>query len=120
MTEAWTATVKALNRHKGKKYNFGALLRDCRPDAITQEEETLVLPFSHRAHMERMQEEMEDPKARGVVTELISQFFDGVKEFKLTLVEGNGSSANPRTAQSSPLVRAAMGMGARILEEVPE
>ena len=120
MTQAWTATVKALNRHKGKKYNFGALLRDCRPDAITQEGETLVLPFSHRAHMERMQEEMEDTKARGLVTELVCQFFDGVKEFKLTLVEGNGSSGTTRTAQSSPLVRAAMGMGARILEEVPE
>ncbi len=61
MTAAWAATVKALNRHKGKKYNFGALLRDCKPDAVVQEEDTLVLPFSHRAHMERMQEEMEDP-----------------------------------------------------------
>ncbi len=120
MTEAWTATVKALNRHKGKKYNFGALLRDCRPDAITQDGDTLVLSFSHRAHMERMQEEMEDPKARGIVIEQVSQFFNGVKEFKLTLVEGNGSGGSPRTAQSSPLVRAAMGMGARILEEVPE
>ncbi len=120
MTVAWAATVKALNRHKGKKYNFGALLRDCRPDAITQEGETLVLPFSHRAHMERMQEEMEDPKARSLVTELVNQFFIGVKEFKLTLVDGNGSGASPRTVQSSPLVRTAMGMGARILEEVPE
>jgi len=120
MAQAWADTVKALNRHKGKKYNFGALLRDCRPDAITQDGETLVLPFSHRAHMERMQEEMEDPKARSLVTEIVSQFLNGVKEFKLTLVEGDGSGASPRTAQSSPLVRAAMGMGARILEEVPE
>ena len=37
------------------------------------------------------------------------------------LIEENGTGGpSPRTAQNSPLVRTAMGMGARILEEVPE
>ena len=119
--QAWAATVKLLTRHKGKKYNLGALLRDCRADAISLEEQTLVLAFTHRAHMERMQEEMDDPKARDVVTEIIGQHFSGAQGFRLTLIESNGvGSASLRSAQNSPLVRAAMGMGAVILEEVPE
>ena len=121
LAEAWMATVKALARHKGKKYNLGALLRDCRSDAISLDGETLVLAFSHRTHMERMQEEMEDPKGRSLVTEVVGRFFERPYEFKLTLLEGNGAGgASPRSAQNSPLVRAAMGMGARIVEEVVE
>ena len=121
MAEAWTATVKALARHKGKKYNLGALLRDCRSDAVSLDGDTLVLAFSHRTHLERMQEEMEDPKGRSLLSEMVGQFFDKPYEFKLTLLEGNGpGGAASRPAQNSPLVRTAMGMGARILEEVVE
>jgi hypothetical protein len=113
--------VKLLNRHKGKKYNLGALLRDCKADAISREEDTLVLAFTHRAHMERMQEEMDDPKARDLVIEVISQHFSGARDFRLTVTGGNGGAGQPlRPAQSSPLVRTAMGMGGVILEEVPE
>jgi hypothetical protein len=112
--------VKALARHKGKKYNLGALLRDCRPDAISLDSDTLVLAFTHRTHMERMQEEMDDPKGRGLVTEIVGQFFGKPYGFKLTLIEGSGAATSPRAAQNSPLVRTAMGMGARIVEEVVE
>ena len=119
--EAWAAAVKLLNRHKGKKYNLGALLRDCKADAISREEDTLVLAFTHRAHMERMQEEMDDPKARDLVTGVISQHFSGARDFRLTVTGSNGGAGQPlRPAQSSPLVRTAMGMGGVILEEVPE
>ncbi len=119
---AWTATVKALARHKGKKYILGALLKDCRPDAIYLEGgDTLCLAFAHRTHLERMQEEMEDPRGRRLVSEVIGQCFGKTYEFKLTLIESNGEGgASSRSAQNSPLVRAAMGMGARIIEEVVE
>ena len=117
----WAATVKTLGRHKGKKYNLGALMRDCRSDDITIDGDTLTLAFAHRAHMERMQEEIDDPTSRGLVTQVISECFGQSYDLKITLAEGNGSSgANPKASQTSPLVRAAMGMGARILEEVPE
>ncbi len=121
LAETWTATVKALARHKGKKYNLGALLRDCRSDAVSLDGETLVLAFTHRTHMERMQEEMEDPKGRSLVAEVVGRVFQKPYEFKLTLLESNGTGgASPRSAQNSPLVRAAMGMGARIIDEVAE
>ena len=117
----WLATVRALGRCRGKKYNLGALLRDCRVDSITLEGDTLVLPFSHRTNMERMQEEMEEPNGHRMVTEAVAKSFGESYGFKLTLngEPGNGEEAH-RPAQRSPLVRTAMGMGARIVEETTE
>ena len=114
----WNNTVKALSRHKGKKYNLGALLRDCKVNSITLEEQTLVLPFSNKANLERMEEELEDPSSRKRLSEALAESFGNGCDYKLTLANGQqaGGSAN-RSAQQSPLVRAALGMGARILQE---
>ena len=114
----WSNTVKALSRHKGKKYNLGALLRDCKVNSITLEEQTLVLPFSNKANLERMEEELEDPSSRKRLSDALAESFGDGCDYKLTLANGQqaGGSAN-RSAQQSPLVRAALGMGARILQE---
>ena len=118
---AWAATVRALSRQRGKKYFLGALLRDCRPESVYLEGDILCLPFSHRTHMERMQEEMDDPTGRRMLSDVIGQCFDKGYEFKITLTEDNGNGGSAQTpAQNSPLVRTAMGMGARILKEVTE
>jgi hypothetical protein len=115
----WVATVKALGRHKGKKYNLGALLRDCKADAVALEGDTLVLPFTHRANMERMQEEMDDPQGRRLLTEAVGSCFGTTYGLKLVLLGNNGEGSNStRPAQHSPLVRAALGMGGRIVEEL--
>ncbi len=117
----WLATVRTLGRCKGKKYNLGALLRDCRVDSVSLEGDTLVLPFSHRTNMERMQEEMEEPNGHRMVTEAVAKHFGESYDFKLTLNGEAGNGEEPRqTAQRSPLVRTAMGMGARIVEETTE
>ena len=117
----WLAAVRALGRCKGKKYNLGALLRDCRLDSVSLEGDTLVLPFSHRTNMERMQEEMEEPNGHQLVTEAVAKCFGESYGFRLTLNEETGNGGEPRqTAQRSPLVRTAMGMGARIVEETTE
>ncbi len=117
----WQATVKALNRCKGRKYNLGALLRDCKPDTIRLNSDTLVLPFVHSANMERMQEELEDPNSQRMVTEAIARFFGSPYDFKITLAgeKEEGAPAN-RPNQHSPLVRTALNMGARILEDTFE
>ena len=110
-----------MGRHKGKKYNLGALLRDCKANAVTLDGNTLVLGFSNRANLERMQEEMEDPGSRRQVSEAVAGSFGATYEFRLTLANGNGATANTaKTAQQSSLVRAALGMGARVLEEIEE
>ncbi len=117
----WLAAVKVLGRHKGKKYNLGALLRDCKANAVSLDGNTLVLGFSNNANLERMQEEMEDPSSRNRVSAAVDDSFGATYELRLTLADGNGATANTvKTAQQSSLVRTALGMGARVLEEIEE
>ncbi|MYC29065.1 MAG: DNA polymerase III subunit gamma/tau [Chloroflexi bacterium] len=117
----WQATVKALGRATGKRYNLGALLRDCKPNTITIEGDTLLIPFVHRPNLERMQEELEDPNARNMVAEAVTRHFGSSYEFKITLAGESEEGAQPnRPNQHSPLVRTAMNMGARIVEDTIE
>jgi DNA polymerase III subunit gamma/tau len=116
----WIAAVKALGRCKGKKYNLGALLRDCKSETVSLEGDTLTLPFTHRTNMERMQEELEDPNGRKMLSDAIEKFFGQAYGVQLTLVRDNGEAGPGRSTQQSPLVRTALGMGARIVEEYSE
>ena len=117
----WQATVKALGRATGKRYNLGALLRDCKPNTITLEGDTLLVPFVHRPNMERMQEEMEDPGSRNLVTEAVTRFFGTPYNFRITLAGQTEEGPQPnRPNQHSPLVRTALNMGARIVEDTIE
>ena len=114
----WNNTVKSLSRHKGRKYNLGALLRDCKVNSISLDGKTLVLPFTNKANLERMQEELEDPASRARMSEALASYFGAGCEYQLTLANGQQASGGTnKTAQQSPLVRAALGMGARILQE---
>ena len=117
----WLAAVKELSRKKGKKYMLGPLLRDCKSGNVYLEGDTLVLAFSNRANLERMQEEMDDPLGQRTVTEAVSKHFGASYDFRLTL-SGNGSNGGGDTkpSQSSQLVRTALGMGARIVKEIEE
>ena len=117
----WQATVKALNRATGKRYNLGALLRDCKANTITLEGDTLLIPFVHRPNMERMQEELEDPGSRKLVTEAVTRFFGTPYNFRIILAgqTEEGVQSN-RPNQHSPLVRTALNMGARIVEDTIE
>ena len=116
----WLAAVKILGRHKGKKYNLGALLRDCKANGVSLEDDTLVLGFSNKANLERMQEEMEDPGSRRQVSEVVTEAFGATYEFRLTMANGGSTANTVKTAQQSSLVRTALGMGARVLEEIEE
>ena len=117
----WQAAVKALGRAVGKKYNLGALLRDCKPNTITLEGDTLFIPFVHRPNMERMQEEMDDPNSRNMVTEAVTRYFGTAYNFKITLAGDTDEGAQTnRPNQHSPLVRTALNMGARIVEDTIE
>ena len=114
----WNNTVKSLSRHKGKKYNLGALLRDCKVNSISLDGKRLVLPFTNKANFERMQEELEDAASKKRMSDALSQFFGEGCDYELTLANGQQASGNAnKTAQQSPLVRAALGMGARIIQE---
>ena len=117
----WLVALKVLGRLKGRKYNLGALLRDCKANAVSLDGNTLVLGFSNKANLERMQEEMDDPGSRRQVSEAVSEAFGTAYELRIGMANGGGATANTaKTAQQSSLVRTALGMGARVLEEIEE
>ena len=119
ISRQWTAAVKSLSRTKGRKYMLGALLRDFKAESIELDGQTLILPFSNKANLERMQEELEDPGSRQRVADAIARAFGEGYDFRLTLAGGQPANgpAVKTAAQHSPLVRAALGMGGRILQE---
>ena len=117
----WEQAVRQLGRVKGSKYNLGALLRDCRSGNVhlSDDDSTLVLPFSNAANLDRMQEELNDPRVRDTIEQAIEQSFGSRHPFQVTLAGANGDGAPParNPVKDSPLVRTAMGLGARILDE---
>ncbi len=117
----WEQAVRQLGRVKGSKYNLGALLRDCRPNSVhmSDDDATLVLPFTNAANLDRMQEELNDPRVRDTIEQAIEQCFGERHPFTVTLIGANGDSDRPaRTSvQDSPLYRTAIGLGARPIEE---
>ena len=115
--EQWEAIVKALGRFKGQRFNIGALLRDCRTHHIENSE--LVLRFSHRSHMERMQQELEDPHCRRAIMEVFHTRLGAPLELRLE-VEDEGAAPGRKNKPASHLVEAALGMGAKIVEEKGE
>lgn len=117
----WEQAVRQLGRVKGSKYNLGALLRDCRPNNVhlSEDDSTLVLPFSNAANLDRMNEELGDPRVRDTIEQAIEQSFGSRHQFQVMLAgaDGDGANAARNPIQDSPLVRTAMGLGARILDE---
>ena len=113
-SDQWLALVKTLSRHKGKRFNIGALLRDCKSQRI--EGESLVLTFAHRSHLERMEQELEDPQGMKMINDAVLKSLGASYQLKLTLANDNGAASTPATTRS-PLVRAALSMGARVIEE---
>lgn len=114
----WDQVVRSLRHAKGKKYNLGSLLRDCRERRV--DEDTLTLLFAHRAHMERMQEEFDDPASRKLVREAVQTALGGEYEIEVKLADGGGNGPKQNIAQKSHLVRAARMMGARVIAEKEE
>ncbi|MCE2500564.1 MAG: DNA polymerase III subunit gamma/tau [Dehalococcoidia bacterium] len=117
----WGEVVRRLGREKGSKYNLGALLRDCRPDGVRlgDDNATLVLPFSNAANLDRMQEELNDPRVRDTIEQAIEQCFGERHPFTVTLAGANGDNGRQTrsSVQDSPLYRTAIGLGARPIEE---
>ena len=125
----WPDLLRELSRVTINKYSLGALLRDCRLDNIhfSDDDATLVLPFSNAANYDRMQEELNDPRVHAKMKETIAKHFQRPLDFAVTLAGANGSAAPPSPggaraparapAQDSPLLRTAIGLGARILED---
>ena len=108
----WDQIVRSLRRQKGKRFFLGALLKDCRSPHL--ENDDVVLPFSHRSNMERMESELREVEASTAIKNALNHYLGKPYDVKLTLLDNTN---NRPAAMSSALVRAARQMGGRILDE---
>ena len=113
--EHWLAIHKAMKRFKGQRYNIGALLMDCGTRYI--EDDSLVLVFKSRPNMERLEGELENPDTRRQIQQAVQEVTGTSYNLRLSLADqGNGGAGTSR----GHLVRAALNMGARLVEEEEE
>ena len=117
LDQQWPAIVRTLSRYKGRRFNIGALLRACQHHSL--EGNILQLEFSHRSHMERMVEEMENPESKRTFTSTVASALGLTEPLELSFRSPNGQEGRNQ-ARQSPLVQAALGMGGKILEETKE
>lgn len=110
----WEAVKRSLRTTKGRNFNVGALLNDCSEQRV--EGNTLVLVFRSPSNMDRVQQEMEQPDVRAAVLKAVREAFAGDYEVKLAANGAGGAQGKP----SGYLVRTALGMGSRIIEEAKE
>ena len=113
--DGWDALVKALSRAKGRRFNFGALLRACKVQ--TPSGDQLTLSFAHKSHLERLQEELDDPQGMRTVRAALQEHLGTAYELNLVLTEDSNGRNGPSPATESPLVRYAKNLGARIVED---
>ena len=117
LDQQWPSIVRTLSRYKGRRFNIGALLRACQHHSL--EGNTLLLEFSHRSHMERMMDEMENPESKRTMISTVASALGLTEPLELSFRSPNGQEGRNQ-ARQSPLVQAALGMGGKILEETKE
>ncbi len=117
LAQEWDGVIKKLSRRKGRRFNLGALLRGCSRPRL--EGSTLELSFTHRSHMERMKEEMDNPESRRIFVEAVSSALGINAPMEVSFSAPDEQEAR-NTVLQSPLVQTAIGMGGKIVKETEE
>ena len=113
----WGEFVRAM-RHTGKRFKLGALLRGCKEREVSGD--LITLKFPYLSHVERMEQELGDPATRREVKEVLANVMGRPYEVEISLIESAGNGVRTSAAQRSHLVRTAMQMGARVVDEKEE
>ena len=113
----WDGIVRSL-RHTGRRFKLGALLRGCRERHVA--DGVITLKFPYASHVERMQQELDDPETRRAVQNILAEVLNGAYEIHASLAGADGGAPRKSVARSSHLVRAAQAMGARVVGEKEE
>ena len=111
----WNEVVRSLSRHKGRRFYLGALLRDCKEREVSDGQ--VILKFSFKSHMERMEEELQDPQTQKVLKTALSNALDGPYDIRVVMMAGGANGPRQSPAKRSHLVRAAQAMGAKVVAE---
>ena len=113
--QRWGQVQYALRRTKFRKYVIGALLRNAEVGDPSDGE--LHLRFKSKSLRENLVEELQDPRAKTALDNAVRDVYGTELNVR---IGDNGAPGPARqsapAAESSPLVRAALSMGAQIVE----
>jgi DNA polymerase-3 subunit gamma/tau len=114
--QKWARVTYALRRTKTRRYILGALLKAA--EVGGPEDGSLVLKVKHRSMRENIEEELRDPKAKEAVEQAVLAEYGAPLKLIVRAADGEGAGHGPASsATESPMVRAALAMGARVVSE---
>jgi len=113
----WETVCRSLNRTKGKRFMLGALLKASQSQ--TQAGDSLVVRYTSKANGERLEEEIADAHSRRAVESAIAEAFGVPLTVKVVYEAPGPTGASQPSAMESKLVRAALTMGARVIDDRP-
>jgi shikimate kinase len=108
-----------LNRTKVKRFTLGPLLRASQSQTV--EGQSITVRYTSRANGERLEEELGDAHARRAIEAAIAEAFGVPLTVRVAYDSPapGGGGAPGQSALDSKLVRAAITMGARIIDDRP-
>ena len=112
----WNEVLRAL-RTTGARFKLGALLRGSREYTI--EDNKLVVRFAHGSHVERINQEIDNPSVKRELSQALSRTMGGEYELVPELIS-NENGSETRRANQSHLVMAAQRMGAKLVDRFEE
>ena len=125
VADRFRQTLRALRTTQGRRFNIGALLKDCDIDqvAFNHDGDRLSLPFRNKSNLDRMLSELEYPEIRAGIIAAIAEYFGERYDFDCVILRRPGApTGRPPAAgggsgrvEDHPLVKAALGIGGRIL-----
>ena len=113
----WDAILRNL-RFVRERFNVRALLLDCREREVI--DDTIILKFANRSHMERMQGELDAPASRRAFDDEITKAMGGNFQVKVALVNGGNGVGTQPASQKSHLVGTLKSWGANVISEREE
>ena len=108
----WDTLYRTLKRFRGKNFNIGSLLLDCRGAQLSSE--NLVLEFKSQANKERLESEISHPPSLHAIEDAIIKAVGKSYGLILSMADGMAPTAEHK---SGHLIRAAIALGARIIPE---
>ncbi len=115
--ETWRKVWDGLRRTKFRRWYLGPVLSNVIPPK--PEEGQITLRFKSRSNRDRFMEEMEDPRAQTALRTAIDREYGPGLALKTISPHEEQEAAKQKApaASDSPLVRAAMAMGAQVVAE---
>jgi len=113
--ERWVRVIRELNRTQGTQFNLGAILRGVQEAEV--DGDTLRLSFRQQSMGDRVANELADPRGRGPIEMAVEKAYAVKLKVVLAGRDSNGAAKKTPTAMDSDIVRLAVTMGARIVDE---